>query len=196
MEDFSCGKVYAWGDESVRVSADPSVYLLAATMVFPGESVETLSAIKPKGAVKLHWRDMTRKLQAKSLDALAEIRHSTTIVVGAPLPKRKQERGRRKCLECLLPELESLGVNMFVLESRDDYKNKKDVELFLALRRKGVIRTIDIAHRSAESEPRLWIPDQILGAYGDVLCDNPGAEYWSSSWRRMQDCVKVLQTTI
>lgn len=188
--------VYAWGDESVRITANPSAYLLAATIVDPEESIDGLMRVKPANAKKLHWRDMTRHNQSLSLAALSCVRQATTVVVGTPLPKKKQERGRRKCLECLLPELEARGVAVLVLESRDDEKNKKDRDLLFAMRRKGQIESIDIIHRRAENEPLLWIPDQILGAYGDVLCGNPGSKTWLEQWKKTCERIEVLEVAI
>lgn len=186
----------AWGDESIRIIASPPVYLLAATIISPEEPIEPLLMVKPKYAGKLHWRDMTYRLQAKSLRALSRVEHVTTIVVGAPLPKKKQERGRRKCLERLLPELESNGVSFFVLESRGNQKDKKDIELLLSMRRKGLIDEIEIAHKRAENEPKLWIPDQILGAYGDSLCETSGVKHWDNYWNDIERNIQILETTI
>ena len=187
-------KIYAWGDESIRAFANPPVYLLAATIVSPDEPLEVLSEIKPNNAKKLHWRDMSVKLRVRSISALSEIKHSTTIVIGSPLPKRKQERARRKCLERLLPELESRGVETLVLESRDEEKNKKDIALLLALRTKGYVGKIDITHKPAEKEPRLWIPDQLLGAYGDRLCQSLGSDQWGDPWIHIQNDLTILHT--
>lgn len=187
---------YAWGDESIRIIANPPVYLLAATIISPEERIEPLLMVKPKYASKLHWRDMTYHLQAKSLSALSRIEHATTIVVGAPLPKKKQERGRRKCLERLLPELESSGVKFFVLESRGNQKDRKDIELLLSMRRKGLINNIEISHERAENEPKLWIPDQILGAYGDSLCGTAGIKHWGDYWNNIERNVQILKAAI
>ncbi len=41
--------------------------------------------------------------------AIAETDHLTTVLVAAPLDRRKRERARRKCLGALLPALEELG---------------------------------------------------------------------------------------
>ena len=56
----------AWGDESIRVVCNPPVYLLAATYGENDDALDTsaLEEILPKGAYKLHWRDMSDKARA------------------------------------------------------------------------------------------------------------------------------------
>ena len=124
------------------------------------------------------------------------MRFSTIVVVGKSLPRKKQERGRRKCLELLLVELEKNGVDMLILEARDSEKDKKDIALLLAMRQKGLATKIDIAHKRADSNPRLWISDQILGAYGDELCSSKGIEKWDAAWKKLTTRLMILNTTI
>lgn len=188
--------VYAWGDESVRIHANPPAYLLAATIISQSQSLDPLMKVKPKNARRLHWREMVHSLQSKSLQALSQMAFSTTIVIGSPLPRRKQERGRRKCLELLLVELESRGIDVLVLEARDEEKDKKDIALLLSMRQKGLASTIDIVHMRAEDEPKLWISDQILGAYGDRLCANKGATQWENSWSNVEERIEILNTPL
>ncbi|NGM17648.1 hypothetical protein GMI70_06540 [Eggerthellaceae bacterium zg-893] len=183
----------AWGDESIRVGATPPMYLLAATIIDPEERLDDLKEVKPRNAEKLHWRDMTYQLQTKSLKVLTEVNHDTIIVAGGPLPKKKQERARRKCLERLLLELQAFEVGKLVLESRNDKKNKEDIELLLSMRRKKLARSIDISHEEAGKEPRLWIPDQILGAYGDVLCDGQGVNRWRGYWDQVSKSIRIVR---
>ena len=82
------------------------MYLVAATMLPEHASLAQIEGLLPKGAAKLHWRDLGIKAQRESLQAIASLDSRSTIVVAAPINPHKQERARRKCLETLLPLLE------------------------------------------------------------------------------------------
>ena len=180
----------------MRVGADPPAYLLAATVFTSETGLERLERVKPKSAAKLHWREMTDAPKRASLEAIAGIEQATVLVAAAPLPRRKQERARRKCLEALLPELEARGVGKLVLEARDESKNGKDIELLMSLRRKGGVKVIDVVHMRADDEPRLWLPDQVLGAYGDVLCGSRGCDKWRDAWFGISRQVEVVNVAV
>ena len=185
----------AYGDESVRVSSTPPLYLLAATVLADEGShgLEALEKLVPKGAKKLHWRDMTNRLQSRSLAQISSMEQTTTIVVASPLDKIKQERARRKCLARLLVCLEETGVEKLVLESRKDELDKRDRDCLLYLRRSNAIWGIDIEHVPGDEDPRLWLPDQILGAYGDVLSESGHFKKWVDKWESMADDVEVIE---
>ena len=55
------------------------------------------------------------------------------------------------------------------MESRGRKPDQRDISLINAMRSSGRINT-DVIHLLADSDPLLWIPDQVLGAYGDMLC--------------------------
>ena len=108
------------------------------------------------------------ELQKKSLKTIETLSMDTIVVSGRPVNSKKQERARRKCLELLLPLLGSAGVKRAVLESRTDSLDKRDREMAVNLTRKGWLSNVTVAHQRGEDEPRLWIPDQIIGAKGHV----------------------------
>lgn len=185
----------AWGDESVRVVCDPPVYLLAASYRLDGGELDAsvLKALRPKGAKKLHWRDMGNKSKVEAMGAVAEICAQHTIVMGCRMPKNKQERARRKCLELMLPHLESLGVSRYVLESREGPQDKADVALLLSLRAKGMCREIEIEHLKGSNDSRLWVPDQVLGAYGDMRCGVGEGSAFRSAWNALSTRVNTME---
>lgn len=82
-----------------------------------------------------------------------------------------------------------------ILESRVLQMNKKDVEMLQAMRAKHVISRIGIDHAFADEKPNLWIPDQILGAYGDSLCGNMH-KTWKEQWEKIKEDTKILEATI
>ena len=140
----------AWGDESIRISAPTPTYLMAATILREGADTSRLEAIKPKGAAKLHWRELTDRLRRESLEAVAGLEGLTVMVACSPLPKKKQERGRRRCMELLLPELEALGVGLVTLESRVLQMDRKDIDMLQALKSKGAVPDMRYEPRTCE----------------------------------------------
>lgn len=190
-------ELIAFGDESIRISAPVPAYLLAATVIPEDCNLSRIASIKPKGATKLHWRDLTDRLKNESLREIAAIRDQTTTIVSAtPLPKKKQERGRRKCLEVLLPELERKGVATLVLESRMLELDKRDIEMLQVMRTRKLVTAIRLEHARANEDMRLWIPDQILGAYGDVLCHAESVNKWEGPWEEIYPHITILNTSL
>lgn len=63
------------------------------------------------------------------------------------------------------------------------------------MRAKHIISRIGIDHAFADEEPSLWIPDQILGAYGDSLCGNMH-KTWREQWEKIKEDTKKLEATI
>lgn len=184
-----------WGDESVRVICDPPVYLLAASYCPDGGELDAsaLEAMRPKGAHKLHWQDMGDKSKLEVMETVAGIGAQHTIVVGCRMAPNKQERARRKCPELLLPHLESLGVDRYVLESRGRAKDKDDVALLLSLRAKGMCRGIDLAHEEGYRDSRLWVPDQVLGAYGDMRSGVGVGDKFRRAWNLIAPTVNTME---
>lgn len=184
----------AWGDESILTSADPPLYLLAAS-VFEGDvqaAIETLESVKLAGAAKLHWRSMTDKQKANSIDAISTVGHQTTIVAASPLKDIKQERARRKCLVSMLIKLEEMGVSTLFLESRQNALDKRDRDCLMYARRANAVKAIDVEHVRGESDARLWLPDQVLGAYGENLRALDRAHRWSKTWAQVMKSVELL----
>lgn len=172
--------VDAWGDESMRQNADPQMYLMCATVFGDDadEGLEKLTRAKPPAMCKLHWRDLREKEKITVVEAMETIPHWSTVVVASPLNGARQERGRRKALEVLLQKLESDGVGLLNLESRWRQEDKADLDLVFALQNRRLIKDIRVRHVApCVTDPRLWMPDQALGAVGDILCvtGNPSA---------------------
>lgn len=189
---------YAWADESVRMSADPPKYLLGATIfdADPYETLVDLERLKPKGARKLHWRDLGRKAQKSSLEIIARAPQTTSIVVASPLIGNKQERARRKCLQEMLAILESQHVSKLILESRKPALNSKDNDFLFYLRRSGMVSRIEIEHMDGQDNPRLLIPDQILGAYGDLTGAENAPDTLKRAWNAVGERVAVYEIAL
>lgn len=162
----------AWGDESIRQKGVAEhMYLMGACLCDVGEADvrSLLSQVKPKGAPKLHWRDMRKPLCSQTIKVIENMGLAHIVVTAVPMTDwTTTERARRKCLERLLPVLEDeYDVERFVLESRGRDKDKKDIQLVDALHGRKYIDGIRVDHMSGSADARLWLPDQLLGAYGD-----------------------------
>lgn len=187
----------AFGDESILLSTNPPLYLLGASILGGDESSATkkLEQAKPKNASKLHWRNMSDRQKADSLAIISNIDHQTVLVEAAPLKGIKQERARRKCLETILIELESRNIVQLLLESRQDRLDKRDKDCLLYARRAKAISTIDVAHSRGSDDARLWLPDQILGAYGENKKANADTR-WLEHWEQIRDKIEVLKISL
>ncbi len=189
----------AWGDESIRMSLSPPSHLLAASWPEPSRKLDLaeLERIKPKGASKLHWMDMDARLKRQSIQALSRLPMLHTLIVANDLPSKKQERGRRKCLEVLLPALEARGMSLLILESRGKLNDSRDIELLLSLRRSGAVSEIKIDHRKGSDDETLWIPDQILGAFAEIeLEEKARLTYAGDDWGEISEKLTILQARL
>ena len=186
----------AFADESVRVSADPPLYLIAATVVPAEVSLSCLESLLPKGAAKLHWRDLGTKAQRQSLARIAELDTHSTVVAASPVNPKKQERARRKDLEVLLPLLEARGITKLVMESRFPAADEKDASHFQAMVRRGLVGSIELCFASPEVEHRLWIPDQILGAYAESSASSRSSKAWEREWAALSERVTTVDVSL
>ena len=85
-----------------------------------------------------------------------------------------------------------MGVRKLVLESRNDTHDKRDRELLVSMRRRGEALDFDLEHVPGKAEPLLWVPDQILGAYGEVITKGASRK-WEDSWRRVERTLDVRE---
>ena len=184
----------AWGDESVRITAEEPMYLTGACILDDDalSAIEAIEKLAPKGAKKTHWRDMGVRAQKKALSIISQMAHTTCIVVAAPIKPGNQERARRKCLEKLILRLEALSVETLVLESRDSFLDKKDIDFLLYLRRCGLATKIDVQHRKGSDEPYLCIPDQLLGAYGELVVAKDSQPAWLKEWDAIKGSIETI----
>lgn len=183
----------AYGDESIQRACEPSRYLLAATTyAADADPSFSLRRAKPSGASKLHWYDLDPRRQAASLEVVSSVLQQTTIVAALPLERTKVERARRKALEEVVRRLIGMGIGKLVLESRNDSHDKRDRELLVSMRRRGEALSFDLEHVPGKDEPLLWVPDQILGAYGEVITKGANRK-WETTWERIEKTIEVRE---
>ena len=157
-------------------SGSASVYLLAAALI---EDVEhdaartAMEALRVRGQKKLHWNAEEAKRRTLIVQTVARL-PTMHLVVARTDAAATSERRRRKCLETLLPELESAKVDRVYLEAREMRQNQRDVQLLAGLRAQRVVGSaLRLDHLPGPSEPLLWIADVVAGAVGARHHGNP-----------------------
>jgi len=161
--------LHAWVDESMWLPRDRSsgTYFLAAAVADPNtcEPIrDSMRSLLPRRADRLHWRHETPQRQIKIAEAIAVEDLVHVVVIGVPLDPRRQERGRRHCMERLLHALSSMGVSRAWFESRHPALNRRDVKMVDALRSKNAIKGITVEFALPKEEQMLWIADAVAGA--------------------------------
>ncbi len=110
------------------------------------ETRQRLALLNLKGARKLHWRDMRPSFRGKVVDAMAAMDIDHVIVAAVPMSQwNTAERARRKCLERLLPLLETeYNVDTLVLERREISQDRNDIRFIDGLRSRRFIGPIRV----------------------------------------------------
>jgi len=184
--------LHAWGDESVRSHGfGAPAYLLAASVVDTDDVAETraaLAALRPTRG-KLHWHDLADADRLRVVDAVGGLRARHLVVVASPTDLRREERARAVCIERLGWELARRDVRQLTLEARSRRLMERDLRVVEGLRGRRIIPTsLRVAHGAPDVEPMLWLPDQVLGAFGaaraggraiDGQLDEAIEEFWT-----------------
>jgi hypothetical protein len=114
---------------------------------------------------KLHWHEMDRLQQKDAAYSVAGIVGFHVVTVGAPVPRRRQERARAAYLAALVSELHGRGVEHLLIEARAAKLNRRDVttvqDARFALPQGSNFR---VDHLAGSAEPLLWIADIVAGA--------------------------------
>ncbi len=164
--------LHAWGDESIRsLGLDAPAYLLGASVVDSDDVEDTrqvLESLRPTRG-KLHWHDLGRRERRRVGEAVAALGALHLVVVASPVDLRREERARAVCLERLGWELARRDVALLTLESRASALVARDRRVVEALRGRRVIpSSLRVEHGDPRSEPMLWLPDQLLGMFGEA----------------------------
>jgi hypothetical protein len=165
-----------------RPNAD-GVYVLAAAVLATRELArvrEELAGLR-HGKRRFHWRMEEPKVKRHAVLTVEAIDLMHVAVVGRGLDNGRQERGRRRCLERLLWELDQLGLSAVTLDQRTETLNERNRRLVNALAVRGVLspslrvgfqRSFD----GVDGELLLWIPDVVAGAVA-AACGDGRREY-------------------
>lgn len=78
------------------------------------------------------------------------------------------------------------------MQSQLGTRDKRGRELLVSVHRKSETIEFDLEHMPRKSEPLLWVPDQILGAYGEVVTKGANRR-WEGSWERIGRTLDVRE---
>lgn len=120
----------------------------------------------PRHTAKLHWTEMDRAERKDATQIVAAQKGLHVVSISAPVPQRRQERARSKCLSALAVELHGFGISHLYLEARQEELNARDVRTVAAIRQTvlpgGTFMRAE--HIPGAKEPLLWISDIVAGA--------------------------------
>ncbi len=167
----------AYIDEAMRQRHDGTgLYVLAAAVMADDDTMSIREAVRGLAGRRhrrVHWRDAEVSERHKAVALVADLSALHLVVIGVRLDLRRQERGRRLCLQRLLWELGRAGVSRALLESRTAGLNAKDLALVNVLRVRGEIMhelRVDFVYPLAE--PLVWLPDIVAGAVSSARGDD------------------------
>jgi hypothetical protein len=158
----------AFADESFREDPTEGVYVLAAAVLEVRAQQPARELMRrllgSRRTNKLHWHEMDRLQQKDAAYRVAGIKGFHVVAVGAPVPRRRQERARATCLTALVGELHGFGVQHLLIEARSANLNRRDVATVQGARfalPKGNHFRVD--HVPGSAEPLLWVADVVAG---------------------------------
>ncbi|MGC4959708.1 hypothetical protein ACLQ2P_41480 [Actinomadura citrea] len=160
----------AWSDESFQEKDSAGFYIIAAAIIESAAVESAREAMRrlrgARATPKAHWTEMDRRERERAAQAVAGIGGLHVVAVGSPVPARRQERARRKCLTELVVELHGFQVNHLCMEARQSQLNQRDVETVQHVRRFRLSKEtrFRIDHVAGASEPLLWVADVVAGA--------------------------------
>jgi hypothetical protein len=156
----------AYVDESEPGDArDPGAYILGAVTVADRDAErfrDSLRAIKPRSARKLHWSESDARHRTGIVGMLCDHPFEAIGVVSVTDRSVRSERRRRLALEHLILELRAGGVDRVVLESRGP-SDRNDRAHLDALRSRKLIHGLAFEHLPGGREPLLWAADAVCG---------------------------------
>ncbi|MEE2040893.1 hypothetical protein Q8791_27100 [Nocardiopsis sp. CT-R113] len=179
---FPPGGLVAYADESFLEDRERGYYVVATAVIDPAhldharQVMLDLRGTRRTG--KTHWTEMDRQERKRAATRVAAIEGMHIVAVGTPVPPRRQERARARCLEHLVAELYGYGVSTLVMESRTRDLDQRDIRAVIGARRalpKGTRFAIE--HTAGAVEPLLWVADVLAGA---VRADRHGEESYRS----------------
>jgi hypothetical protein len=139
-----------------------------------------------RSANKGHWTAMDDWQRAHATEAVASLAGLHLVAVGSPVPLRKQERARSKCLTNLIVQLHGFEVTRLCMEARESELNRLDVRTAQHARRQlppGAEFRVD--HQPGPAEPLLWVADVVAGARRAAQLGQ--SAYWETLGERALD---------
>ena len=180
----------AYGDESIRRTGVSEPMYLLGTYVDDEHSSGLPDALDEyaRNQGKLHWHDHTRSTKRAVCEEIGRCAAKHLIVMAAPLgPRLREESARQQALQTLMVILiQTYGVRSLVMERRQKVQDDKDQRsAAIAVNSGMVARDFKLTHRFGGNERKLWVPDQVLGAFGDAQAG------MSAGWELIERRVRV-----
>lgn len=159
----------AFADESFYETDHGGFYVLAAAVFEPAVYEGARAAmveLRGKHIGKLHWSKMDAQEQRNAAKRLAGLDGLHLVTVGAPVPRKRQERARAMCLTTLSVELYGYGVTELLMESRTPQLDQRDVRTVAGVRQRLLPRGAEfrVDHQPGAAEPLFWSADIVAGA--------------------------------
>lgn len=159
----------AFADESCEEAIAGGFYVLAAAVFAASALEDAVTAMKAlrgsRRVKKLHWNEMDHRQRQRAADEVAAIPGFHVVIVGAPVPFRRQERARSACLTRLVLELHGDGIDELMMEARTPALDARDVATVVGARYllpKGSKFRVD--HQPGADMPLFWAADIVAGA--------------------------------
>ena len=166
----------AFVDESRKAHAGRAVYIFGAVIFMDAEAVErardAMLALLIPGEPKVHWYGAVDTYRSEIMAAVAGLDAIHLAVWHEMLPGDTDERSRRVALTHLVYQLQLLGVEQAVLESRQPRQDKNDLDIFRTGPLARGARRVRADHMPGRLEPALWVADALCGADGERLVGN------------------------
>ena len=158
----------AFADESFREDHTEGVYVLAATVleyeIQEGTRELMRRLLGSRRTGKLRWHEMDRLECKDAAHRVADIEAIHVVIVGTPVPRRRQERARAACLTTLVSALHGFGVQHLLIEARSAELNRRDVATVQGARfNSPKDSNFRVDHIPGSDEPLLWIADIVAG---------------------------------
>lgn len=159
----------AYADESFHEAPVGGFYVLAA-VVFENETHADVRAAMwqlrgSRHTRKLHWNEMDAAQQHTAAKTVADLRGFHIVTIGAPVPRKRQERARAACLTRLVAELHSYEVTHLFMEGRTKALNARDIDTVRGARfglPKGTV--FHVEHVPGKQDALFWAADIVAGA--------------------------------
>ena len=175
--------LHAFGDESVWLAEDGATrtYTIAAVFLAPSDLVDmrmSLTRLNRDRRAKLHWRRQTPAARLATTRAIAELSFSGVAISHEAKPSRREEEQRRLCLNLLMGTLIDNGCVGVCLESRGRKLDRNDSLSWQEIQSsRQQHRQVTLSHTPGPSEPLLWLPDIVCGAFRSAVLGD--AQAWN-----------------
>jgi hypothetical protein len=151
----------AFIDESIRMSAEGYVYLLAA--VCPTPRTGSLLSLRPvllPGQRYVHWRDETNIRRTAFIEAVNTMAFDVTVTVMERVPNGGQERARAACMLALATEFDRDPGVRWEIEGRREQLDQRDVDTTHNAGDADLLTKFTVgAFDNSPSRSALWVAD-------------------------------------